>query len=172
METENKRNRTIGGIVLILIGLVALLSQYVEIGEALGLLLLPGLGLLFLAWGILSRQSGFLIPGGILAGIGAGTLLLTGPYEDAAGDVQAAVFLLVFAAGWGLIPILSTIFTEEGHWWALIPGGILALIGAALLVGGAAMTALEYLGKIWPVFLILGGLFLILRRDRGKAPKS
>jgi hypothetical protein len=39
-------------------------------------------------------------------------------------------------------------------------------------VGGAAVTALEYLGKIWPVFLILGGLFLILRRDRGKAPKS
>lgn len=164
METgKQNRNRVVGGLALIVVGLIAFAAQFID-AEWLGLLILPALGFIFLAWGLITRQSGLLIPGGILSGLGAGTLLLTGPYETAAGETQAGIFLLAFAAGWVLIPILATLFTPERHLWALIPAAVLALIGAGLLFGGAALTALEWLGRIWPVFLILGGLLLIFRR--------
>ena len=169
MKANEKRNRTIGGIALIILGLIALAAQFAEIGEWLGLLILPGLGLLFFAWGILSRQSGLMIPGGILTGLGLGILLIAGPFQDLGGSAEGGIFMLSFAFGWVLIPIVSTIFTGDNHWWALIPGGIMALIGAGLLLGGLALTFLEILGQIWPVFLILGGLYLILRRSSGEA---
>jgi len=165
MKTGESRKRVIGGLALIVLGIIALVAQFVDIGETLGLLILPGLGLIFLIWGIVTRQSGLLIPGGILSGIGAGTLLITGPFEAASGDVQGGLFMLAFALGWFLIPVLSIIFTRDNHWWALIPGGIMALIGGGLLFGGAALAILEFLGTIWPVFLILGGLYLLLRRS-------
>lgn len=165
MKNVESRNRLVGGLALILFGLIALVAQFVDIGETIGLLIVPTLGLIFLAWGLITRQSGLLIPGGILSGIGAGTLLITGPFENASGDVQGGLFMLAFAAGWFLIPILSIIFTRDNHWWALIPGTIMALIGGGLLFGGAALDALEFLGRVWPVFLILGGLYLLLRRS-------
>lgn len=164
MKTAESRNRIVGGIALIALGLIALAAQFIDFGETAGLLIVPGLGVIFLLWGLLARQSAFLIPGGILGGIGLGILLITGPYEIANEELQGGVFMLAFAFGWFLIPILSTIFTGDNHWWALIPGGIMALIGGGLLFGGAALTVLEYLGKLWPVFLILAGLYLILRR--------
>lgn len=165
MKTGESRNRMVGGLALIIFGLIALVAQFVDIGETLGLLIVPTLGLIFLVWGLITRQSGLLIPGGILSGIGAGTLLITGPFESANGDVQGGVFMLAFALGWFLIPILSLIFTRDNHWWAVIPGAIMAIIGGGLLFGGVAVTALEFLGKIWPVFLILGGLYLLLKRS-------
>lgn len=170
MKTGESRNRVVGGIALIVFGIIALVAQFADLGETLGLLVLPTLGLIFLAWGILTRQSGLLIPGGILSGLGAGTLLITGPFEAASGDVQGGIFMLAFALGWFLIPILSLIFTGDNHLWAIIPGGIMAIIGGGLLFGGAALSALEFLGQFWPVFLILGGLYLIFRR--ATPPKS
>lgn len=165
MKTGESRNRIVGGIALIILGLIALAAQFIDIGETAGLLIVPVLGIIFLLWGLLTRQSGLLIPGGILSGIGLGILLITGPYELANEEIQGGAFMLAFATGWFLIPILATIFTGDSHWWALIPGGIMALIGGGLLFGGAALTVLEYAGKLWPVVLILGGIYLILRRS-------
>lgn len=167
MKRSESRNRIVGGVALIVLGLIALAAQFIDFGETAGLLIVPGLGIIFLLWGLLTRQSGLLIPGGILGGIGLGILLITGPYEIASEELQGGVFMLAFAFGWFLIPILSTIFTGDNHWWALIPGGIMALIGGGLLFGGAALAVLEFLGQIWPVFLILIGIFLILRRSTG-----
>lgn len=167
MKNDESRNRIVWGIALIVFGLLALVTQLVDLGETLGLLIVPALGLIFLLWGTLTRQSGLLIPGGILSGIGIGTLLITGPYAAASGQVQGGVFLLAFAFGWALIPVLSAIFTGDNHWWALIPGGIMAIVGGALLFGGVALTVLEFFGRAWPVLLILAGLYLILRRSVG-----
>lgn len=169
MKEGQSRGRIAGGLVLIILGVIALIAQFVELGEWFGLLILPTLGLLFFVWGIAARQSGLMIPGGILTGLGIGTLLITGPFSNVDGEMQGGIFMLAFALGWALIPVVSAIVTGDNHWWALIPGGIMGLIGAALLLGGVAVTALEILGDIWPVFLILGGLFLLLRRSTGKA---
>lgn len=168
-EKQENRNRMVGGVALIVLGLLALAAQFIDL-EWLGFMILPALAVIFLVWGILTRQSGFFIPAGILGGLGIGTLLVAGPFEGVSEDTQGGLFMLAFAFGWALIPLFSILFTRERHLWALIPGVILALIGIGLLFGGMAFTILEFLGIVWPVFLILGGLYLILRRGgRGLA---
>lgn len=170
MSTENsvknglshtQRNRIIGGVVLIVLGGLFLLNQMVEI-PSVGKLFLPALGLIFLIWGMITRTGGLLIPGGILTGIGAGVYLMDAlPLE---GDQQGGVFLLAFGGGFALITLLSLVFSSEKHWWALIPGVILAGIGTALYMGGTALKVLETAGKFWPVILILIGIWVIFRR--------
>lgn len=167
MKSSESRERTLGGIALILFGILALVAQFVDLGTTLRMLILPALGLIFLAWGLITRESGWLIPGGIISAIGLATLLITGPFQNASGGVQGGIFMLVFAGGWFLIPILSTTFTDEDHWWALIPAAIMAVVGAGLLLSGMMRTVLAVLGQIWPLFLILLGLYLLFRRATG-----
>lgn len=156
-----RRNRIISGFVLILLGGLFLLNQMIEI-PSVGKLFLPGLGLVFLVWGMITRTGGLLVPGGILAGIGAGVYLMeTLPLE---GEQDAGVFLLAFGGGFALITLLSLFFSTEKHWWALIPGSILVTIGAAVYAGGTALKVLETAGKFWPVLLILIGVWVIFRR--------
>jgi hypothetical protein len=155
----------VGGLILIAVGVVALVAQFVELGEAIGLLVLPLLSAIFIIAGIATRQSGFFIPGGILAGLGLGTYLVAGPFADRASQDEGGIFMLAFAAGWVLIPILSLLFSRgERHLWALIVAAVLGLVGAAISYGGAALTALEMLGRWWPLFLIAGGVAILLKR--------
>jgi hypothetical protein len=77
--------------------------------------------------------------------------------------------MLSFALGWVLITVLTAVFTEETHWWALIPAAIMGLIGGTVLVGGFFETALTLLGKFWPVALIVLGASVLLQAVRGKA---
>lgn len=164
VETRTRRPWVIGA-VLIAVGLVSLAAQFIDLeGLSIGLLVVPTLGLIFLLAGILTHEGGWLIPGGILTGIGAGIYLIGGPYENMEGTLPPGIFLLTFAAGWGLITLLSAIFTRETLWWPLIPGGILAAIGAALAAGGAALQALEFVGRFWPLALIGFGIYLLLKR--------
>ncbi len=162
-KTHKKGRQAAGGIALIIIGLIALGAQFIDT-DWIGLLFLPVLGLIFLAWGAVTRESGLFIPGGILSGIGVGTLLITGPFQNAGGEMEGGIFMFAFAAGWVLIPLLSVIFTNERHWWALIPAAVFAFIGAGLVFGGALLTSLELIGRFWPVVLILIGFYILLRR--------
>ncbi|MDT8305197.1 MAG: hypothetical protein RRC07_04625 [Anaerolineae bacterium] len=164
-QPEKRAGATVGGLILIIIGVLALIGQFVDFGETLGLMVLPLMSLVFIIAGIATRQSGFFIPGGILAGLGLGTLLIVGPYAGVGGQDEGGIFMLAFAAGWVLIPVLSIIFSRgERHLWALFVAAIFALVGAAVSYGGAALTALEMLGKWWPLFLIAGGIALLWRR--------
>jgi hypothetical protein len=126
------------------------------------LLFLPALGLIFLVWGIGARTVGLLVPGGILSGIGFGVFLVGGPLSGIGDPVTGGVFMLCFALGWALITLLSPL-AGKLHWWPLIPGGVMALFGGALLAGSAGLQALNLVGKAWPLALIAGGLYLILR---------
>lgn len=160
-KNQPRSNRWVSGIALILLGLVFLAGQFFDLPD-FGQLFLPALGLVFLVWGIVTRTGGLLIPGGILTGIGTGIYLMSAlPLEGAA---HAGVFLLSFGGGFALITLLSLLFTPDKHWWALWPGGTLALIGTAMLVGGAALDALEFAGTYWPVLLIAVGGYLLLKR--------
>jgi hypothetical protein len=149
------------GIALILIGLLILAAQLFDL-PSMGQLFLPALGMVFLVWGLLSRSGGLLIPGGVLTGIGVGVYLMDVlPLTDTA---QPGVFMLSFGGGFALISLLSALFTPDKHWWALIPGAIMALIGGALLIGGTALTVLEIVGTYWPVVLIVLGAYILLKR--------
>ncbi len=162
-EAPEVRNRWIAGVALVAIGLIALIANFVE-SPSLGMLIVPTLGLIFTLWGIAVRQIGLVIPGGILSGIGLGVYLMDGPFSHLAGEAEAGIFLLAFSLGWFLISGLSAYVCGRVLLWPLIPGGILAVIGGALLVGGTALVVLEWVGKLWPLALIAAGAYLVLRR--------
>ena len=173
MKHKEKTNQLIWGIILISIGILSLGSQFIEWDISnLGILILPLLGLAFLTWGILTRQSGLMIPGGILSGIGLGTFLISGPFAAIEGDTSGGIFMLSFAFGWFLITILTALFGDETHWWPLIPGGIMALIGLGLLFGTIFWSILETLGLIWPLILIGLGVYILYQANRNRIAKS
>ena len=159
----NRRiHRLAGGIVLILLGLTALLARWFDIGSSMVLLI----GLAMLVWGAASRRTGWIIPGGVLTGIGLGILALQGPW-GIPGPVQNGVFLLCFAFGWFLIAALSAIFSCV-QWWALIPGGIMAALGGSILVTHGAIRP-EDMNLIYAALLIALGLGLLIY---GARPRS
>jgi hypothetical protein len=161
LDTNNtQRPDRTGAILLIALGIFFLLAQLLE----LGWLMLPAQGAGFLLAGVLRREAGWLIPGGILAGISLGIVLTEGPLPIAVGDqASGGVFMLSFALGWFSIAILSKLFTDETQWWPLIPAGIMTLIGGAVLAGELGERVLDLFGYIWPLGLIAAGLLVIAR---------
>lgn len=159
-ETNNRRERLTGAISMIALGLFFLVAQVVDAGW----LVLPILAGAFLVAGIATRAAGWFIPAGVLGGLSLGIVLIGGPFRIATGDAEGGVFMLAFAAGWASIPLLSKLFTTERHWWAFIPAAVLALIGGAVLGGGVFKQALELLPYAWPLALVGGGLYILLRR--------
>lgn len=161
-KINNRRNHRIAaGVVLILFGAATLFQRWFEIGNFIVLLL--GLGML--AWGSVSRRTGWIIPGGVLTGIGLGILAMEGPWRFPAAD-QNGVFLICFAFGWFLITILTALFTCT-QWWALIPGGIMGLIGGSVLITNGTIRW-EDLNLVYAVILISIGLILLIYRGRAK----
>jgi hypothetical protein len=161
---NKNRNQWVVGGLLIVIGLFFFLNEFFELPglENLAIYFVLGLGLFFLAWGVITREAGLMIPGGILTGIGLGIVLVAGPFEYEDGDLSGGVFMGAFALGWLLITIFTAVFSDKTQWWPLIPAAIMALISAALLVEGPFMVALDWLGKLWPLALIIGGIAVLL----------
>lgn len=138
----------IPGLVLIFLGIAFLLVQYFEFGPGLFLLML---GLAFLIPYAFTRAYGILIPGCILAGIGLGLLFDRPPLRS---DMTVLIGL---GLGFVAIYVVHLVFTRASHWWSLVPGGILILIGIA--EGIPQAQALIQQG--WPLILILIGLVIL-----------
>lgn len=151
----------VGGAILVAIGLMALLNQFVPINS--GLYFLPMLAVIFLAAGIVGRRPGFLIPGGILAGIGAGAILMQGPFSSMEDPARGGVFMLAFAGGWVLIT-LASLLIRCVMLWPLIPAAFMGVVGLGLTAGQAGLQFLQLAGVGWPVILIALGLYLVFRR--------
>ncbi|MBI5879106.1 MAG: hypothetical protein HZB53_15775 [Chloroflexi bacterium] len=156
----------LGGIMLIVIGLIALLWQFMP-NDTIALWFMPLLGIVFLTWGLLSREVGLLVPGGILIGIGAGVLLMREWQMPDNSMGTSAIFMLTFAAGWALITLASW-FIHKTVWWPLIVGAILALVGVGLLFGKPALPYLEMAGKLWPLILVALGVWVLFKRSGWK----
>lgn len=173
MKDNDRRGAIIGGMILILVGAIALIGQVVEVDGGLwGTFVVLGLGLVFMVAGIVTREFGYFVPAGILTGIGAGIALLVGPWQNAFAMDDGGLFMLAFAGGWFLITILGLIFCRQFHWWPMIPGAIIGLVGLAIAYGGALWNVVEWLGYLWPVALIVGGLLILYRVMTGRGQKS
>ena len=143
----------VGGLVLVTIGLAFLLGQLLpNAGRFVPLLV----GLSFLAVFLVTRNYGFLVPGGIVTGVGAGVVLAV---EDQ-GRVGGGLFLVSLGIGFIGIYVVGALFRlRENHPWPLVPGGILATLGAITLAGTRYGDVSRY---AWPVALIaLGAAFLL-----------
>jgi hypothetical protein len=180
METNNhnlqKKTFPFGGILLVIAGLFLLLNQLVAF-DLNGGVFFGTLGLFFILWGATNRNAGLLIPGGIVTGLSIGIFLV----EDTQlipEQYQGGVFVIALAAGFGLITLLTRIFVEKAHWWALIVAGLLALVGSGIIivempdagmlqqVVEAAFTASQYL---WPLVLVGLGLWIIFKKRDAQA---
>jgi hypothetical protein len=150
------------GFVLIAVGIMFFAAQAIPDAERLILL---AIGLVLLALFVAFREYGLLIPAGIVTGLGLGLFLS----ETYGGDEQGGV--IVFFLGLGFIAIwVGSLLLRmaEHHWWPLIPGGILATVGAGLLaserdvpLGGAIATA-------WPIGLVVAGILLVAQVGSGR----
>jgi hypothetical protein len=152
------RDRVALAIVLIVIGLGSLVAQVVQPTEAVGgwIVLLIGLGLLgAFAY---TRLYGYLIPGGIMAGLGGG--IIASFTLDLTGQQTGGAIVLGLGLGFLSIWVIGSILRlAENHWWPLIPGGILAVVGSVLLIGGEAVNILDY----WGLVIVAIGLLVLWR---------
>lgn len=168
-RSAERSSRFRAGVILLAVGVILLAGQLTQ--EPLWAML--ALGATFIVAYFATREYGFLVPGGILAGLGIALLLqVYGPQPD-----NPAMFMVPFGLGFVGIWVVDRLYTRASNWWPLVPGGIMVAIGLALWRGGAALELLEAAGTWWPVILIaVGGWFLLqLWREggaRGPAPEA
>jgi hypothetical protein len=141
----------VAGLVIAGLGLFFLAGQ---IEPDIGRFVTLFLGLALLAVFVVRREYGFLVPGSILTGVGIGVALE--PAVDGAQD--SGVMMLALAGGFLGIWLLGSLYRlPQNHWWPLIPGGILTIIGLVQL----SRTDIHGALRLWPIILIiLGALFL------------
>lgn len=123
-----------------------------------------GLGLALLGWGLVNKLFGLIIPGALLLGIGPGIYFAWVNVIEANGLSETGIMLVWFALGWGLITIFSRVVTERFVWWPLIPGGILAMVGWGLYIGGDPDNALTFISNTGSIGLLLLGIYLLILR--------
>ena len=143
-----------GFALLSLAALIALDQLVPEIGDAWGgTLFLGGIGLSFWVIYFVNREHWWaIIPGGVMLTLA----LIAGLASVLEGIETGGVFFLGLGLTFGL---LSFVPTPQGRIkWALIPAAVLLVMG--LLLGAAAAPLLNYL---WPVALILAGLYHVFR---------
>jgi hypothetical protein len=147
--TTPQSHRVTAGLVLILIGLLLYaLDRTQGIGQAAIFLVA---GSVFLAGYLYRRNYGLLVPAGILLGIGAGTV-----GEQRWFDFGNA-FLLGLGAGFVSIFLIALLVERQSHWWPLIPGTILILLGLP-----KSESVVSYLFSNWPLVLVAAGAVILL----------
>ncbi|MDQ3930493.1 MAG: hypothetical protein M3328_15290 [Chloroflexota bacterium] len=156
---QRDRDRTVLGLILVGGGILFLLDQFSPF-TSFGDLVLLLLGGIFMYAYFTTRPGyriGFLIPGSILLGLGAGQALTDLPFSWFFGETELRTLTL----GLGFCMIW---FFERKHWWFLIPGGILILSGLSSLA--SSIGASIGIGSLWPVALIALGAYLLFDQSR------
>jgi hypothetical protein len=148
-----------GFVLLGLTGTIALDQLIPEAaGEWGGALFLGGIALAFWVIYFVNPDHWWaVIPGGVLL-----TLALVAGLSSALEGVEMGG---VFFFGLGLtFALLALLPTSEGRLtWAIIPAFVLLAMGA--LITAAAAEVIDY---VWPVVLILGGIYLLYRVFRSR----
>ncbi len=123
-----------------------------------------GIAVSLLGAGLYWRIFGLIIPGSLLAGIVPGVYFPWAQTANANPLLQTGVMLVWFALGWGFITIFSRVQTQAFVWWPLIPGGILAMVGWGLYIGGSPESAVGFIGNTGSIALLIFGIYIILMR--------
>ncbi len=156
------------GVALIVIGALAFAVTLVR-AQDLGLFVLPAISIILLAWGILIRGGVLLVTGAILAGVGVGLVLAERVFIGLSDTAGAGLIVLFTGLGILLVTPLLFIARQQRERWLLLPGSILTLLGAALLLGGILRSAVELAGRFWPVALVALGVSLLWQGYRSRS---
>lgn len=123
-----------------------------------------GIGIALLYSGIYWKLFGLIIPGSLLIGIAPGVFFAWSNTAGQNGLVRTGVMLVWFALGWGLVTIFARVQTFKFVWWPLIPGGILAMVGWGLYIGGNPSRAVGFIGNTGSIGLLIFGIYILLIR--------
>jgi hypothetical protein len=170
MSTSLDRRRRsrwfVGPAILIVIGIAALANN-LGFDSFAGNFASLAIGGAFLVAYAVSRRYGYLVPGGILTGVGVGLVAAsllrvadadTGAYAAIGGGVG---FLLIYA-----LDLLVS--GSADRWWPVIPGSLMVVAGAGMLTGNQEL--MRQLGLWSPVLLIGLGVAILVARFRQPAP--
>lgn len=150
------------GFLLVGSGLPFLFGRVLIFELVFAILLAVGLALL--VWGVAQKLIGLLIPACLLLGIGPGIYFAWSRSEVYNGLTETGVMLVWFALGWALITIVLRVVSEKFVWWPLIPGGLMAVVGWGLYIGGDPGNGLAFIGNTGSIGLIIFGIYLLLLR--------
>lgn len=160
---QMRRSRSfVGPVILIVIGLGALVSNLG--GDWFAGSFVPlAIGFAFLVAYAASRKYGYLVPGGILTGIGA-SLLAASVFRVT--DTDAGAYAAIGGGiGFLLIYALDLLVSASAHrWWPVIPGSLTVVAGAGMMSGSQEL--IRQLGLWSPVLLIALGVVILVARLR------
>jgi hypothetical protein len=163
-----ERDQVVFAIVLIAIGLIGVVTQVWQPSADVGGWVLLVIGLGFAAVFAYTRRYGLAVPAGILTGLGAG-VVASQAINRTGSDAEDGVVVLGLGLGFLSILVLQSLATQiRNSWWPAIPGGILSLVGLALVIGGEAVDLLEY----WGVAVVLIGLLVLWRAMSTRSPEA
>jgi hypothetical protein len=154
---SSPREQVVFAVILIVVGLVALASQVLEPMPQLGGWVVLLIGLAFIGAFAYTQQYGYLVPGGILSGLGAG--IVVSEAAILSDEQTGGIVVLGLGLGFLSIWIIGSLTQAGSHLWPTVPGVILTAVGAALLVGGQAVELLDY----WGVAVVALGVILLVR---------
>jgi len=123
-----------------------------------------GFGLVLLLTGVYTRLLGLILAGALLSTTGAGVYF---GWNETAGPnalTQTGIMLVWFSLGWILLTVIYRALFHKFMWWPLIPGGILAMVGWGLYIGGNPDNALSFIGNTGSIGLIVFGAYLLLMK--------
>lgn len=173
MDSNRKGNLVIG-LALLGIGGWFLAGQfYPQLNQLTNLndqwpLVVVGVALFFLLLAVLLRSPGFAVPASVIGGIG-GILY----YQNQSGNWESWSYM------WALIPgfvgfgvMLNHLL--EGRLWEGIKDGIGLMLLSLFLFGifSGFLGGPEVFAKLWPLFLIGGGVWILLKGVRTNRRKS
>ena len=157
-EHSGSRDRIVLAVILIIVGLGGIASQALEGRPDVGGWVVLLIGLTFLGAYVYSRKYGFLVPGGIMSGLGVGIILQQSLMVS--GEQSGGLVVLGLGLGFVAIWAIGSLLKAAGHHpWPLVPGVILSIVGGALLIGGQAVALLDY----WGIGVIILGVILLWR---------
>jgi len=146
-----RRSPVVGGLALIVVGLALFFLRGSMETRVLMFLFMGGV---FIAAAVYERTYGFLVPGGIMLGLGIGLLA-----EDWAWLPISESTPFGLGLGFLLIYALDRLLMREGSWWPLVPGGMLMLVG----IGMQRDVVRWVFREGWPLAIVAVGVFLVLR---------
>lgn len=160
--TRPDRQKFIAGVVLVLFGLGFYMAQKLDaIGSEVIMLII---GAAFLVAYFYQKSYGLLVPACILLGLGSGSILQD-RFWWANDGIQ-----LGLGVGFLAIYVIARLYERASHWWPLVPGGILVLIGIP-----KTAEVLRFLREHWPLILVAIGLLVLIaafRRPKDDRPAA
>lgn len=153
-QQRSARSALIWGFILIVIGSAALIGQfwpelerYIPLAFGLGLLAVFAIGRSYFA----------LTGGGVLTGLGLGILVSDMlPSDNGAGAAVTLGLGLGFISIWVISALMRL---KEHHFWPLVPGTILSLVGVGLTLD---MFSQDWSRYVVPAIAVVIGAVIML----------